>query len=92
MRSTGSRGRIAGVRRLLDRVDQVLGRAFARVLAVVCLLAGLASFGTGVWSLRTQGFTWGLLLPLAAGLGFSWIGIWLWRVRRRLSDLDWSGV
>ena len=80
------------MRRLLDRVDQVLGRAFARVLGAVCMVAGLGAFGTGVWSIRVQGFTWGLLLPLAAGVGFGWIGIWLWRTRRRLSEFDWSGV
>ncbi|HEX9893563.1 MAG TPA: hypothetical protein VGA78_06545 [Gemmatimonadales bacterium] len=39
-----------------------------------------------------QGFSWPLLMPLVAGLGFIWIGGWLWRVRRRLSEYDWSGM
>ena len=80
------------MRKFLDRVDQVLGRAFARGLGVLCLLAGLMAFGMGVWGYRTQGFTWGLLLPLGAGIGFCWVGLWLWRTRRRLSEFDWSGV
>jgi hypothetical protein len=45
-----------------------------------------------VWSFRAQGLTWSLLLPLGATIGFGWIGLWLWRVRRRLSEFDWSGL
>ena len=80
------------MRKAIDRADYVLGRAFARVLGVVCLLAGLGAFGMGVWGLRAQGFSWGLLLPFGAGIGFTWIGLWLWRIRRRLSEFDWSGL
>jgi hypothetical protein len=80
------------VRKILDRLDSVLGRVFARVLGSICLLAGAAALVSGVLAIRAQGVTWGLLLPLAAGVGFGWLGIWLWRARRRLSDYDWSGV
>ena len=80
------------MRKFIDRVDHVLGRAFARVLGGLCLLAGLGSFAMGLYGFRAQGFTWSLLLPFGAGLGFSWIGFMLWRTRRRLSEFDWSGM
>lgn len=81
-----------GVRNLLDRVDSVLGRLLARVLGAVCLIAGLAALSSIVLAVRAGGFRWALLLPAGAGVGFCWIGLWLWRARRRLSEYDWSGL
>lgn len=44
------------------------------------------------WSVIEPTFAWATLIPLGAGLGFLALGVWLWRVKKRISDLDWSGV
>lgn len=44
------------------------------------------------WSVIEPRFARATLIPLVAGVGFLALGVWMWRAKKRISDLDWSGV
>jgi hypothetical protein len=78
-------------RRLVDWIDRTAGLWFSRALAVLCVVAGSAAVIPALLWLRRE-LRWEVIIPLGAGSGFIWLGVWLWRARKRLSDFDWSGM